>query len=351
VAIHGLALGKFLPPHLGHVHLCEVAERMCDELTIVVASLASEPIAGALRVAWMRELFPRASVVHHTAELPQSPAEHPEFWRLWADSVRVCAGAQVHRVFGADRAGRALATELGATWIPVDPDCSVPPISSGAISSGAISSGAISSGAISSGAIRREPIRYFEALPRCVRPHFVRRVSVFGPSSSGKSTLAAELARACATVCVPEFARAYLEGRGATLARADIDVIGEGQIALEDALARDANRVLICDTDPMLAVVWAEVLFGDAPGWLRDAARVRRYDLTLLCDPDLPWSGDPVRYQPGEGDRAEFFARCQRALRDAGRRYERIRGTGAARAEAARAVVRTLGGTLKEDQG
>lgn len=322
--VHGLILGKFLPPHRGHVHLCEVAERMCDDLTIVVASLASEPIAGALRVAWMRELFPRAQVVHHTAELPQEPAEHPEYWQLWRDSLRACVGQPVHRVFASDRGGARLAAELGATWIPIDPDRAAFPVSGAAI--------------------RREPIRHFDALPRCVRPHYVRRVSVFGPASTGKSMLAAELARACATVWVPEFARGYLDARGGVLARPDIDVIAEGQIALEDALARDANRVLICDTDPLLTVVWAEARFGDAPGWLHDAARLRPYDLTLLCDADLP--GD----QADQTDRADLAARCQRALRDAGRRYERIRGTGPARTEAARAAVRALGGALKEDQ-
>src|SRR5690349_10467296 len=112
----------------------------------------------------------------------------------------------------------------------------------------------------------------------------------------------------------------------------DIDVIAHGQIALEDALARDADRVLICDTDPLLTVVWAEVMFGEAPAWLREAARARRYELTLLCDVDLPWIDDLVRYLPE--DRAGFAARCERALRDAGRRYEHVRGAGAARGEA-----------------
>lgn len=320
MSVHGLVLGKFLPPHRGHVHLCEVALRMCDELTIVVASLAAEPIDGGLRAAWMRELVPRAEVVHHTAELPQEPAAHPEFWRLWRESLRACVPGRVHRVFSSDRYGMRLAAELGAAWIPVDPDRATFPISGTAI--------------------RRDPMRYFDELPRPVRPHFARRVSVFGGESTGKTTLAAALARAAGTVWAPEFARAYLESRGGVLARPDIDAIGEGQIALEDALARDANRALICDTDPLLTVVWSEVMFGDAPVWLRDAARARRYDLTLLCDVDLPWVDDMVRYLPQ--DRAGFAARCERILRDAGRRYIHVRGTGDARGAEALAAVRAL---------
>ena len=195
---------------------------------------------------------------------------------------------------------------------------------------------------VSGTAIRTAPMRHFAALPRCVRPYFVRRVSVFGPESTGKSTLAAELARAAGTLCVPEFARTYLEARAGVLERRDIDAIGRGQIALEDTLARDANRVLVCDTDPLLTVVWSEAMFGEAPGWLREAARARRYDLTLLCDADLPWVADDVRYLPGGGP--QFFARCEHALREAGRPYQIVRGSGAARGEAAHARLAQLQG-------
>ncbi|MEO7736409.1 MAG: AAA family ATPase [Kofleriaceae bacterium] len=319
MTIHGFVLGKFLPPHLGHRHLCEVAQAMCDELTIVVGSLAREPIPGAQRVAWLRTMMPRANVVHLTTELPQDPSEHLQFWDLWRAALRAIAPPP-DRVFSSDRYGERLAAELGATWIPVDPERAVFPISGTAI--------------------RGAPMQHFAQLPRCVRPYYVRRVSVFGPESTGKSTLAGELARAAHTIGVPEFARSYLEARGGQLARADLDVIGRGQIALEDALAHDADRVLICDTDPLLTVVWSEALFGEAPAWLRAAARARSYALTLLCDVDLPWVGDPVRYLPD--DRAGFFARCQQALRDAGRPYLVVRGTGPARAAAAHAAVQAL---------
>jgi NadR type nicotinamide-nucleotide adenylyltransferase len=299
--IRGLVLGKFLPPHAGHVHLCEVASRLCDELTIVVASLAREPIAGAQRVAWLRELVPGARVVHLAAELPQQPADDPAFWPKWRAALRDIVHPD--RVFTSDAYGERLAAELGARWIPVDPARATFPISGTQI--------------------RADPHAHWDLIPRCVRPHFVRRVSVFGPESTGKSTLAARLARRANTVCVPEFARTYLEARRGDLVRDDLDLIADGQAALEDSLARDATRTLICDTDPLLTVVWAETLYGPAPA-LRARALARRYDLTLLCDVDLPWVPDVVRYLPER--RAEFFARCEQILRDAGRRYEIVRG-------------------------
>jgi len=193
---------------------------------------------------------------------------------------------------------------------------------------------------VSGTAVRNNPFAHWDFIPPPVRAWYVKRVCIFGPESTGKSTLAADLSLALGTLHAPEFARAYLEARGGALERADLDVIGRGQIALEDALARDADRVLVCDTDPLLTLVWAETLFGEAPPWLREAARARPYALTLLCDVDLPWVADPVRYLPE--DRAGFAARCERALRDAGRRYLHVRGAGAARIAPALAAVRAL---------
>ena len=316
-------LGKFMPPHVGHVHLCEVARAMTDELWIVVASLAREPIPGAQRAAWMRELVPGARVFHLQTELPQEPAEHPAFWQLWRDSLLGILPRAPDRVFTSDAYGKQLAAELGAIWIPVDPDRTV--------------------FATSGSAIRRDPLASWSALPRCVRPYFVKRVSVFGPESTGKSTLATALARELGTIAVPEFARGYLEAQGGVLAREDLDLICEGQIALEDRLAFEARRVLFCDTDPLLTVVWAEALFGDASPWLRALAPRRRYDMTLLCDVALPWVDDLVRYLPD--DRERFFARCEEVLREAGRPYAIVRGRGADRLAAARSALSSLGVT------
>lgn len=318
--IHGMVLGKFLPPHVGHLHLCEVARALSDELTIVVASLACEPIDGALRAAWMRELVPGANVVHHTAELPQEPAEHPAFWKLWRESLLAHLPHRPDRVFTSDAYGKRLAAELGARWVPVDPARAV--------------------FAISGTAVRADPLRHWAAIPRVVRPHFARRISVFGPESCGKSTLAVELAVALATVHVPEHARIHLEARDEPAAlptRDDLAQIIDVQIALEDTLAREANRALICDTDPLLTCVWWDALFGDLPPAILARCRERRYAHTLLCDADLPWVADPVRYRPD--DRAAFFARCEAILRAADRPYTIVRGTGFARLAAARGAI------------
>ena len=71
----GFVLGKFMPPHAGHVYLCDFGRAYVEELTILVCSLPTDPIPGALRLQWMRDLFPTARVIHCEEILPQVPED------------------------------------------------------------------------------------------------------------------------------------------------------------------------------------------------------------------------------------------------------------------------------------
>jgi HTH-type transcriptional regulator, transcriptional repressor of NAD biosynthesis genes len=323
----GMVLGKFMPPHVGHLHLIEFARALVDELFVVVGTLAAEPIPGAVRHAWMAELVPGATVLHLDDELPQDPSEHPEFWALWQRSLARVLPARPDYVFASEAYGAPLAELFDATFVPVDLERGALPISASAI--------------------RAEPWTHWDRLPACVRPHFATRVAVFGPESTGKSTLAQALARRYATVAVPEYARVWLEQQRRPPIPADMPWIARAQIAAEDSLARACNRLLVCDTDPLATLIWAEVLFGAAPEPLPSLAAGRRYDLSLLLDVDVPWIADPVRYLPGQ--RTSFFDRCQAALAAAGRPTLVLRGDWdqrwASACAAVDALVLAAGGT------
>lgn len=320
----GLVLGKFMPPHLGHVYLVDFARAYVDELTVVVGTLAREPIPGALRFAWMREMFPNANVVHLTDENPQEPHEHPKFWDIWRESLLRVA-PKPDFVFASEAYGERLAKELGASFVPVDLARAALPVSGTAI--------------------REEPMRHWRFIPRCVRPHFVRRVCVVGPESTGKSTLAAALAAHFGTTWVPEYARALLapranDGHVAPLARADMARIARGQIASEIALAPNAERVLVADTDALSTLLWSDHLFGGHDDELETFAASQSHDLYVLTAPDVPFVADAVRYAPDR--RAEFFEATKRELERRGRRFVVASGDWAARKNAAIDAVDAL---------
>lgn len=301
----GLILGKFLPPHLGHEYLVNFGRSYVERLTVVVGTLEREPIPGELRVAWVREMFPGVRVVHLTEELPQDPSEHPDFWALWERALKGVHPGPLDFVFASEPYGRKLAEVLGATFVPVDLERTRVPVSGTAI--------------------RQDPMKNWRFIPPCVRPYYVRRVCLFGPESTGKSVLAKRLAERYGTVYVEEYARPLLALQDNRCEYEDMERIARGQVASEEALARQANRLLFCDTDALTTHVWSHALFGKCPDWLEAEGMRRRYDLTLLCDIDSPWHDDGSRFFPD--DRAGFMARCVRALEDAGRRYVKIGGS------------------------
>lgn len=315
-----MLLGKFLPPHYGHVYLGDFARHFVKELTIVVGTIASEPIPGHLRYEWMKTLFPTVNVVHLDEELPQEPAEHPDFWRLWQTALQRVLPSRPEVVFASESYGRKLAEVLGGRFIPVDPDRDIRPVSGTAV--------------------RRDPFAHWDLIPPPVRAHYVKRVCVFGPESTGKSTLSRRLAAEFNTLAVPEYARTLIESQQGRLEKRHMADIARGQAASEDALAPYANRVLFTDTDPVSTCVWSETLFGRTDPVITSLADQRHYDLHLLCDVDVPWVADMVRYLPD--DRRGFLHRCERALKARGCQWVRISGDWDQRFEQAVSAVRAL---------
>lgn len=169
----------------------------------------------------------------------------------------------------------------------------------------------------------------------------LRRVSLTGPESTGKSTLAAQLAAHFGTTYVPEYARAYLAAHGAAYTLLDLEKIARGQLRQEDAAAAQAaalgRELVFCDTDLLVIKVWAEHAFGRCPPWILEELQRPRYALTLLLDVDLPWQPDPLREHPHL--RAHFREIYRQELRALGWPVAEISGSAGQRLARAVAAV------------
>jgi len=317
---HGFLLGKFMPLTLGHCHLIDGALARCERLTVMVCSVRREPIDGHLRYRWVREVYgARASVLHVTVEVPSYPHEHPDFWAIWRDLIRRHVPAPIDVVFTSEDYGDRLAAEVGAAaHVCIDRDRSAVPVSATRV--------------------REDPLGCWEYLPECVRPYYAKRILVTGPESTGKTTLARQLAEHYATSWVPEQARDYADGV-AELTYDDLSAIAVRQLEAEEEAARRANRLVFCDTDLVTTEIYAREYFGRCPRFVERLADERRYDLALLCDIELPWQPDPHRTL---GDRRrEFFDRFRAELDSRRAPYALVRGAGDARLARAVASVDT----------
>lgn len=164
----------------------------------------------------------------------------------------------------------------------------------------------------------------------------LRRISLTGPESAGKSTLAAQLASHYRTAWVPEHARAYLQANGPGYTLTDLEAIAQGQLASEDAVGAKlvAGRSvgpLFCDTDLLVIKIWAENAFGTCPAWVLAALARPRYALTLLLAPDLPWAPDPLREHPDPAQRWHFYGLYRAELVQRGWPFVEISGLPARR--------------------
>lgn len=144
------------------------------------------------------------------------------------------------------------------------------------------------------------------------------KVVLFGPESTGKTTLSKQLAEHYNTCWVPEYAREYLQkkwdNQRTTCEEKDLIPIAIGQMHLENSLAKKVENLLICDTDLLETKVYSEAYYNGVCDPLLDKYAVRNsYDLYFLTYIDTPWESDDLRDRPNA--RKMMFKAFENALK------------------------------------
>ena len=321
----GFILGKFMPPHAGHVTLIQSARALVDELTILLCSLPDDPILGETRLGWMQRLFPDCRIAWQSRPVPQAPADDPDFWRVWKRVVARHHPEPIDYVFAGESYGEDLARHVGGLFVPLG----------GRI----LNADPQGVGGLSSSAIRADPWRYWDYLPHPVRAHYGLTVCLHGIESVGKSTLAERLAERFSTISVPEYGRAHCETHGTDCREADLMLIGEAQQAMIEAARPWANRLLIADTDALMTAAWSQMMIGYMPDQLLCH---RKADLYLMLGTDAPFVDDGTRVYRTPEQRDRFHRIARDALALPRTNFVEISGSWDQRFEAAVAAIEAL---------
>lgn len=143
------------------------------------------------------------------------------------------------------------------------------------------------------------------------------KIVLFGPESTGKTTLAKQLARHFKTEWVPEFMRTYLQQKwdekGEKISKEDLIPIAKGQLASEKKLIKKADNFLFCDTNLLELQVYCEYYYdGWCPLQIKEAVENEHYDFYFLTNLDVPWLVDDLRDRPN--DRSVIFRNFELAL-------------------------------------
>ncbi len=318
----GFIVGKFYPPHRGHKHLIDTARRQVDRLIVMIAHHPSQTIPGELRREWLEEIHPNCDI-HLVPDALEDDS------RQWAEFTLRYLGRPPDVVFSSEEYGPEYSRLMGAQHVLVDQARAVVPIS----------------GTL----IRSTPLKYFDFLEPCVRAYFVRRVVLIGAESTGKTTLAKQLAERFDTTWVPEYGREHWEKKVADLSMSDplpswshdefIHIAAEQQ-ARENRLARLANRVLICDTNAFATGTWHERYYRSRDARVDAIGATDKVDLYMLTAPDVAFVQDGFR--DGEKIRDWMHEVFRTQLASGPTPWRLIAGPYAARFNAAEAAVKAL---------
>lgn len=308
---NGLVLGKFMPFHKGHKLLLDTAVGMCEQLTIVVCSLPTEPIPGNLRYEWIKAAYPGSIVVQITnPDMPQEPKDHPNFWSIWKTALQSLCPGKIDAVFTSEEYGTRLAIELGAEHICVDLSRNQIPISGTAI--------------------RAKPYTNWKYLTSPAKSFYNKRVLITGPESCGKSTLTEMLGQCFNTVWAPEFAREYLAEIGYGFSMQDLKNICVGQTELIRQLKIWANKIGFSDTSAIETSIYAKWYLGASDDLIESALPTLKdeFDLALLLTPEVEWVSDGQRNLSENKVRWDVFKLFEDQIKACGIKYEVISGTG-----------------------
>lgn len=316
----GLVAGKFDPPHRGHALLIDAARAHCERLIVLIVDYAAQTQSPTLRAAWLREIHPGIDV-RIIPDDPAITAEQTDEEAVWIRNF--LGGERIDRFFSSEHYGEALARALGAMHYEVDRERTMVPVTGTMV--------------------RRNPAKALQWLEPCVRAHYVPRVCVAGAESTGKTTLCERLARHYGTYRVDEYGRDYTlaKARAGNLGAWSADEfyhIAFEQQRQEDAWARCADPVLICDTDMLATKIWFEFYLGSEPmRWPEASSPIGLY---LIPFPDVPFVADEIR--EGEHRRYWMHERFEQVLAKNGHRFVILRGTYDERAEQAIAAIDDL---------
>jgi len=312
----GLTLGKYAPFHAGHQFVVETALAEMDEVIVVIYDAPeATPIPLSIRAGWIRQLYPQVRVVE-AWDGPSDTGDTPAIKRLQEDYIlRLLAGEVITHFYSSEFYGEHMSAALGAVNRQVDPSRAQFPVSGTAV--------------------REAPYEMRHLVHPLVYQDFIAKVVFLGAPSTGKSTIAEQLANRYQSVWMPEYGREYWEQhqQERRLSPQQLVEIAEGHLQREEQLLAEARKWLFVDTNAITTYMFAHEYHGMAePQLSRLADRAAaRYELVFLCEDDIPY--DDTWDRSGEANRAVFQKRIKADLQQRKIPYFLLTGSLEARME------------------
>ncbi len=275
---HGLIVGKFCPPHEGHLALIRTAALFCERVTVGIFGVDSRDLSLLDRRRALEAALPEYPNLHFTHALDSVPIDYTDD-KIWSRHMQIFRDAihaqlknegsslsaqPIDAVFTSEDYGIELARRFNCAHVCFDPERKYVPISATQF--------------------REHPLEKWDSILPLAQHQLCKRVIVVGAESTGTTTLSRALAEGCRkliglgnTRWVPEYGREYSAAKLAAvqgIARhkaqlvpwmeaiewreEDFIQIARTQTAWEEAAAGRSGPLLVCDTDALATGIWHE---------------------------------------------------------------------------------------------
>ncbi|RCJ20065.1 cytidyltransferase [Nostoc sp. ATCC 43529] len=285
----GLTLGKYAPLHRGHQFVIETALAEMDEVVVIIYDCPEvTAIPLIVRANWLRKLYPTIEVIEawdgptEIGDTPEIKKKHEEYILKKLESKRIT------HFYCSEFYGEHVSQALGSINRLVDSDRKT--------------------FSVSATQVRQDPYAFRHYLHPDVYRDLITNVVFLGAPSTGKTTIASQLAKEYKTVWMPEYGREYWEQHQIErrLSLSQLVEIAKGHLEREETLLLQANQYLFTDTNALTTYQFSLYYHKTVAPELAQLAHqaVSRYDLVFLCDTDIPY--DNTCDRSGEANRRIF---------------------------------------------
>jgi len=269
----GLTLGKYAPFHLGHKYVIDTAIAEMDKVIVMVYEDDVTPIPARIRANWIRGIYPSIEVIE-CYDCLQTVGYTPEIMRAHDEYILKTVGSRgITHFYSSEDYGAHVSAALNAIDRRVDPGRST--------------------FCISATKIREDAYKYRAFVPDIVYRDLIVKVVFLGAESTGKSTLAKELARRHNTEFMPEYGAEYwhTHQQDMQLTPMQLVALAQGHVEREDRKILESNKFCFIDTNAITTYMYAMDYHGFALPELKALADKcqARYDIAILCEDDIPY--------------------------------------------------------------
>lgn len=309
--------GKFLPFHKGHQAMIDFALSQCDYLDVLVCVSDKENISAETRTNWIKDTYSSQRKIHIQSfqylesELPNTSESSQEVAKIWAN-IFLTLFPHHSYLITSEPYGEMVAAFMNIQHIPFDQGRRQAPISATAI--------------------RNNPVTHWHYLPDAVKPYYALKVVILGTESTGKTTLAQQLAKHYQATLVPEAARDIIANSN-SFSFEDLLLVAETHAKHIETALEGNSPLIIIDTDIHTTISYAEFIFQQALNVPSAIYQINKANLYLYLQADIPYYQDGTRLNQSSRNALDCSHRA--VLKKYGIEIKEISGTWEERFDAA----------------